>query len=75
MAISDGDEKSARAAMQEHLRGSQIRYRDLLRDLRGLNADERRGLLYTAVTLALGYLLYGFIAKRFVAEQPAPGKA
>lgn len=39
VAISDGDEKSARAAMQDHLRGSQIRYRDLLRDLRGLNAD------------------------------------
>ncbi|MGE6738692.1 FadR/GntR family transcriptional regulator [Allorhizobium pseudoryzae] len=37
VAISDGDEKGARAAMQDHLRGSQIRYRDLLRDLRGLN--------------------------------------
>lgn len=39
VAISDGDEKAAKAAMQEHLRGSQIRYRDLLRDLRGLNTD------------------------------------
>jgi GntR family transcriptional regulator, transcriptional repressor for pyruvate dehydrogenase complex len=38
LAISDGDEKAARAAMQVHLRGSQSRYRDLLRDLRGLNA-------------------------------------
>ncbi|WP_374628351.1 FadR/GntR family transcriptional regulator [Pannonibacter indicus] len=35
LAISDGDEKAARAAMQDHLRGSQLRYRDLLRALRG----------------------------------------
>lgn len=39
VAISDGDEKAARSAMQEHLRGSQLRYRDLLRDLRGLGSD------------------------------------
>jgi GntR family transcriptional regulator, transcriptional repressor for pyruvate dehydrogenase complex len=38
LAISDGDEKAARAAMQVHLRGSQSRYRDLLRDMRGLTA-------------------------------------
>lgn len=39
VAISDGDEKAARSAMHEHLRGSQLRYRDLLRDLRGLGSD------------------------------------
>lgn len=35
LAISDRDEKAAREAMQAHLRGSQMRYRDLLRDMRG----------------------------------------
>ncbi|ACM40016.1 GntR family transcriptional regulator [Allorhizobium ampelinum] len=39
VAISDGDEKAARAAMQDHLRGSQLRYRDLLRDLRGIGSE------------------------------------
>jgi DNA-binding FadR family transcriptional regulator len=39
LAISDGDEKAARAAMQDHLRGSQLRYRDLLRGMRGLSAN------------------------------------
>ncbi|MDO1582861.1 FadR/GntR family transcriptional regulator [Rhizobium oryzicola] len=39
VAISDGDEKAARAAMQQHLRGSQVRYRDLLRELRGVSAS------------------------------------
>lgn len=31
MAISDRDEEAARNAMRDHLRGSQLRYRDLLR--------------------------------------------
>lgn len=39
LAISDRDEKAARAAMQAHLRGSQLRYRDMLRDLRGITAN------------------------------------
>lgn len=34
IAISNGDEEGARAAMRGHLKGSQIRYRDLLRDER-----------------------------------------
>lgn len=34
VAISDRDEKSARDAMRDHLRGSQTRYRNLLRDPR-----------------------------------------
>ena len=34
-AISDGDEEGAREAMRRHLRGSQLRYRTLLRELRG----------------------------------------
>ncbi|WP_312993253.1 FadR/GntR family transcriptional regulator [Rhizobium populisoli] len=34
MAISDRDEQAARDAMRDHLRGSQLRYRDLLRDFR-----------------------------------------
>ncbi len=38
MAISDRDEEAARNAMRDHLRGSQIRYRDLLRDFRALSA-------------------------------------
>ncbi|MGK9050652.1 FadR/GntR family transcriptional regulator [Neorhizobium petrolearium] len=33
-AISDGDEEAAREAMRSHLRGSQLRYRSLLRELR-----------------------------------------
>lgn len=33
-AISDGDEEGAREAMRRHLRGSQLRYRALLRELR-----------------------------------------
>lgn len=34
MAISDRDDEAARNAMRDHLRGSQTRYRNLLRDLR-----------------------------------------
>lgn len=34
VAISDGDEDGARDAMRRHLRGSQLRYRTLLRELR-----------------------------------------
>jgi len=34
MAISHGDEEGARDAMRRHLRGSQLRYRSLLRELR-----------------------------------------
>jgi len=34
MAISDANEEAARSAMRDHLRGSQMRYRNLLRDLR-----------------------------------------
>jgi DNA-binding FadR family transcriptional regulator len=34
MAISDRDEDAARNAMRDHLRGSQLRYRDLLRSSR-----------------------------------------
>ncbi|MDX3924357.1 MAG: FadR/GntR family transcriptional regulator [Shinella sp.] len=34
VAISDGDEEGAREAMRRHLRGSQLRYRALLRELR-----------------------------------------
>jgi DNA-binding FadR family transcriptional regulator len=30
-AISEGDEEKAREAMRRHLRGSQLRYRNLLR--------------------------------------------
>ncbi|MFB9950959.1 FadR/GntR family transcriptional regulator [Rhizobium puerariae] len=33
-AISDGDEEAAREAMRRHLRGSQLRYRTLLREVR-----------------------------------------
>ncbi|AYD01570.1 FadR/GntR family transcriptional regulator [Neorhizobium sp. NCHU2750] len=33
-AISDGDEEGAREAMRKHLRGSQLRYRNLLRAIR-----------------------------------------
>jgi DNA-binding FadR family transcriptional regulator len=33
-AISDGDEEAAREAMRSHLRGSQLRYRTILRSLR-----------------------------------------
>ncbi len=36
IAISDRDDQAAREAMQAHLRGSQKRYRDLLRDIRGI---------------------------------------
>ncbi|WP_165131730.1 FadR/GntR family transcriptional regulator [Rhizobium rhizoryzae] len=36
LAISDADDRAARLAMQNHLRGSQLRYRDLLRAARGL---------------------------------------
>lgn len=38
VAISDRDEQAAKLAMQEHLRGSQQRYRDMMRDLRGIVA-------------------------------------
>jgi GntR family transcriptional regulator, transcriptional repressor for pyruvate dehydrogenase complex len=34
VAISNGDETAAREAMRIHLRGSQVRYRALLRDQR-----------------------------------------
>ncbi|CAN7388092.1 MULTISPECIES: FadR/GntR family transcriptional regulator [Neorhizobium] len=34
VAISDGDEERARDAMRRHLRGAQLRYRTLLRELR-----------------------------------------
>lgn len=34
MAISDANEDAARNAMRDHLQGSQMRYRNLLRDLR-----------------------------------------
>jgi DNA-binding FadR family transcriptional regulator len=34
MAISDANEEAARSAMRDHLRGSQMRYRNLLRNLR-----------------------------------------
>lgn len=37
MAISDRDEEAARNAMRNHLRGSQLRYRDLLRDFRAFS--------------------------------------
>jgi GntR family transcriptional repressor for pyruvate dehydrogenase complex len=36
VAISDRDEEGARKAMRDHLRGSQLRYRDLLRDFRSV---------------------------------------
>lgn len=36
VAISDRNEQAAKLAMQEHLRGSQVRYRDMMRDLRGI---------------------------------------
>ncbi|KXG87503.1 FadR/GntR family transcriptional regulator [Agrobacterium bohemicum] len=39
VAISDRDEQAAKLAMQEHLRGSQLRYRDMMRDLRGIAAN------------------------------------
>ncbi|MFN7027463.1 MAG: FadR/GntR family transcriptional regulator [Pseudorhizobium sp.] len=38
MAISDRDEGAARDAMRDHLRGSQLRYRDLLRDFRAFTS-------------------------------------
>ncbi|MBW6422853.1 FadR family transcriptional regulator [Rhizobium sp. XQZ8] len=34
VAISEGDEEGAREAMRRHLRGSQLRYRTLLREMR-----------------------------------------
>ncbi|MGK6316391.1 FadR/GntR family transcriptional regulator [Neorhizobium sp. DT-125] len=37
VAISDRNEEAARNAMRDHLRGSQIRYRDLLKDFRTLS--------------------------------------
>ncbi|MCO5732340.1 FadR/GntR family transcriptional regulator [Rhizobium sp. SSA_523] len=37
LAISDRDDAAARDAMQAHLRGSQMRYRDMLRDMRGIS--------------------------------------
>ena len=39
VAISDRDEQAAKLAMQEHLRGSQHRYRDMMRDIRGIAAN------------------------------------
>jgi DNA-binding FadR family transcriptional regulator len=36
IAISDRNEQDAKLAMQAHLRGSQNRYRDMMRDLRGI---------------------------------------
>lgn len=39
VAISDRDEQAAKLAMQEHLRGSQLRYREMMRDLRGISAN------------------------------------
>lgn len=39
VAISDRDEQAAKLAMQDHLRGSQQRYRDMMRDLRGISAS------------------------------------
>ena len=39
VAISDRDEQAAKLAMQEHLRGSQLRYREMMRDLRGIAAN------------------------------------
>lgn len=38
MAISDRDEEAARNTMRDHLRGSQLRYRDLLRDFRAFSS-------------------------------------
>ena len=40
-----------------------------------LYASGKDAVFGAMLVLALGYLLYGFIAKRFVAEQPTPGKA
>lgn len=40
-----------------------------------LYASGKDAVFGAMLVLALGYLLYGFIAKRFVAEQPASGKA
>ena len=40
-----------------------------------LYASGKDAVFGAMLVLALGYLLYGFIAKRFVAEQPAPGRA
>jgi putrescine:ornithine antiporter len=40
-----------------------------------LYASGKDAVFGSMLVLALGYLLYGFIAKRFVAEQPASGKA
>ncbi|CUX68537.1 MULTISPECIES: FadR/GntR family transcriptional regulator [Agrobacterium] len=37
IAISDRNEQDAKLAMQAHLRGSQNRYRDMMRDLRGIS--------------------------------------
>ncbi len=36
IAISDRNEQAAKLAMQAHLRGSQHRYRDMMRDMRGI---------------------------------------
>ncbi|MFB7147104.1 FadR/GntR family transcriptional regulator [Agrobacterium deltaense] len=36
IAISDRNEQAAKLAMQTHLRGSQHRYRDMMRDMRGI---------------------------------------
>jgi len=38
MAISDRNEEAARNAMRDHLRGSQIRYRDVLRDFKAFSS-------------------------------------
>jgi len=39
LAISDRDEQAAKIAMQQHLRGSQRRYRDMMRDIGGISAS------------------------------------
>lgn len=39
VAISDRNEQAAKLAMQDHLRGSQQRYRDMMRDLRGIASN------------------------------------
>ncbi|OHV82694.1 FadR/GntR family transcriptional regulator [Rhizobium sp. LCM 4573] len=38
MAISDRNEEAARNAMRDHLRGSQLRYRDMLKDFRAFSS-------------------------------------
>lgn len=38
VAISDRNEEAARNAMRDHLRGSQIRYRDVLRDFKAFSS-------------------------------------